>query len=145
MTEIFKVLPFFYTPEIPQVLWGLTIIPGALETTEIMVIAAVFGGGGCLLLTIATLLAAIFALLIVREKQAVAQLNQNVPPQIVPEPDMPQEVNHSLEFSTGQREDDDEDDIATEVFVRSESIPPDEIETIDELPGTLLARVKKDT
>ena len=63
--------------------------------------------------------------------------------QIVPEPAMPREMNDVLEFSTGDNHDSNEDEIVTEVFVRTESVPPEEADTIDDLPGKLLARTRR--
>ena len=94
--------------------------------------------GGLILLTTALALVVIAAALILKNKPKAPKTAQAP----VSDPEMPIAIEAELSFATGDPYDSDPDTIATEVFVRAESLPPEEAETIDELPGVLKARRK---
>jgi hypothetical protein len=111
--------------------------PIATSPQNLILVAIIIALGGLLLLAAAGALATIaFTLYFKRPQQ---QAPSRAGPPVVPEPEMPLSIETELSFSTGDPEDTDPDSIATEVFVRVESIPPDVVDTIDDTPGKLIA------
>ncbi len=108
---------------------------------EIYIIALIIAIGGLLLLTAAGTLTIFAGVLYMRRAQPEHASAKQASP-IVPEPEMPVSIETEVTFSTGEPTEGDPDNIATEVFVRNESIPPDDVETLDELPGILIAKTK---
>lgn len=102
--------------------------------------AIIIALGGLLLLTAALALAIIAAALILRknQKKPTSSLSS------YQDPKMPIDIEAELSFSTDDPYDSDPDATATEVFVRAESLPPEEVDTMEDLPGILRAKRRTD-
>ena len=116
------------------------VSPAPAPTTSFVLIAVIFAIGGLLLLLVAMGLSVI-ALAVMMKKGLPGGSTEASG---LSEPKMPINIETELSFSTGDAYDSDPDSIATEVFVRAESIPPEEIDTLEELPGVLRAIKKPD-
>jgi hypothetical protein len=106
----------------------------------LIILIVIIAIGGLILIGLAGLIGTLAVALYLQNIKD-AKSNKHIVEQVVPEPEMPREIITELSFSTGD-DDNEQDNIATEVFVRTESIPPEEAETIDDLPGKLLARTR---
>jgi len=107
--------------------------------SSLILVAIIIAIGGLLLLTAAAALLLLSIALYLKKPKAPAAKR------VVAEPPMPVSIESESGLSpAGELYDSDPDSIATEVFVRTQSLPEDEVDTLDELPGKLLAKKRNE-